>query len=65
MFIKYNPQSSQMDGFYRTYICRWTKMNQELLDQDHEGYNKGKCLKVMRKQYFIIEIREAIYVPMM
>ena len=45
---------------------RWTKMNQELLDQDHEGYNKGKCLiKVMRKQYFIIEIREAIYVPMM
>ena len=63
MFIKYNPQSSPMD--MESTGHRWTKMNQELLDQDHEGYNKGKCLKVMRKQYFIIEIREAIYVPMM
>ena len=62
MFIKYNPQSSQMD--MESTGHRWTKMK-ELLDQDHEGYNKGKCLKVMRKQYFIIEIREAIYVPMM
>ena len=63
MLIKYNPQSSQMD--MESTGHRWTKMNQELLDQDHEGYDKGKCLKVMRKQYFIIEIREAIYVPMM